>query len=125
VLRGQLTTASAMRASVTAAGHDPAEVMQVVAGQRVEQQAAGDLDVAGQDVADATLGAQLLDLVLKQADRFHDHEVGVKLLGIERVGAGFLRASIACNLVAAVGVLDTGTSDSALEGWNVPGDGGS
>jgi hypothetical protein len=32
---------------VADAGHDVAEVVQVVVGQGVEQQAAGDLDVAG------------------------------------------------------------------------------
>jgi hypothetical protein len=37
---------------VTDAGHDVAEVMQVLAGQGVEQQAAGDLDVAGHDLAE-------------------------------------------------------------------------
>lgn len=36
---------------VADAGHDVAEVVQVVAGQGVEQQA-GDLDVAGQDAVD-------------------------------------------------------------------------
>src|ERR1700730_13057137 len=37
---------------VAYAGHDLAEVVQVVVGQGVEQQAADDLDVAGQDAAE-------------------------------------------------------------------------
>ena len=35
---------------VAGTGHDVAEMVQVVAGQGVEQQAADDLDVAGQEV---------------------------------------------------------------------------
>src|SRR5215467_703777 len=142
---------------VADAAHDVAEVTHVVAGERVEEQAAADLDVPGQDaaeeikagagdgdqggavvvrtgaadgeaglfqqaglvgqaaaavddavgqlghgqravragetsqqleldVADVTLGAQLLlDLVLEQADSFHEHEVGTQLLRAERV----------------------------------------
>ena len=39
------------------------------------------------DVADVTLGAQLLlDLVLEQADGFHEHEIGTQLLRAERRG---------------------------------------
>jgi hypothetical protein len=37
---------------VADAGHDVAEVVQVVVGQGIEEQAAGDLDVAGQDAVD-------------------------------------------------------------------------
>jgi hypothetical protein len=37
---------------VADAGHDVAQVTHVVAGERVEEQAADDLDVAGQDAAE-------------------------------------------------------------------------
>ena len=37
---------------VADSGHDVPEMVQVVAGQGVEQQAADDLDVAGQDAVD-------------------------------------------------------------------------
>ncbi len=144
---------------VADAGHDVAKVGQVGGGQGVDEQAANDLDVAGEDaadegpaaggdgdqggalvigvgtagdeagffqqsglvgetaaavddairelrhgqlavgtgeageelelhVADIALGPELLlNLVLEQADGFHEHEVGAQLLGIERLDA--------------------------------------
>jgi len=79
---------------VAHAGHDVAEVVQVLRGQRVEQQAAGDLDVSGQDPVQED-----------QALAGDGHQGGAVIIGAGAAGeeAGFLQqAGLVGQAAAAV-----------------------